>query len=120
MPAGGDFFDQTYFPYVDDYPSSYDGLDLEMSRVLWAAFAHSPWDHIHDEGFWETLRRRALKLRQTTDQALMVVVGCNLFEWGTFLRRVEPFDRCKLLWLRFSNLPGVLVTEWKDYENRGH
>jgi uroporphyrinogen decarboxylase len=91
MPSGGTFYDQTYFPYVDGYPDSLDGLDNAMSKVLWAAFVHSPWDHIQDEGFWELLRARALELRATSDRALMVIVGCNLFEWGTFLRRLDNF-----------------------------
>ena len=32
-----------------------------------------------------------MALRASTDRALMVVVGCNLFEWGTFLRRIDNF-----------------------------
>lgn len=91
MPSGGSFYDQTYFPFVDGYPDRFDGLDDAMSKVLWAAFAHSPWDHIQEEGFWESLRARALQLRATSDRALIVVVGCNLFEWGTFLRRLDNF-----------------------------
>ena len=46
MPSGGTFFDQTHFPYADDYPASWDGLDDAMGKVLWAALVHSPWDHI--------------------------------------------------------------------------
>jgi uroporphyrinogen decarboxylase len=30
-------------------------------------------------------------LRRTSDRALMIVMGCNLFEWGTFLRRMDNF-----------------------------
>ncbi len=84
MPIGATFFDQTYFPYVDGYPDNYDNLDEEMGRIMWARDAHSPWDHAGDEGFWETLREKTLNLRQNTDKALLVVCGCNLFEWGTF------------------------------------
>ena len=91
MPAGGTFFDQSYFPYVDGYPADFNGLSAEMGRVLWAALVHSPWDHAGDPGFWDTLRARALGLRRSTDRALMIVVGCNLFEWGTFLRRMDNF-----------------------------
>ena len=91
MPVGGTFFDQTYFPYVDGYPDSYDGLDAEMGRILWARYAHSPWDHSKENDFWIKLRQNALHLRQTTDKALLVVCGCNLFEWGTFLRRMDNF-----------------------------
>jgi len=91
MPVGATFFDQTYFPYVDGYPESYDTLDEEMGRVLWARHAHSPWDHAGDPFFWDKLRENTLKLRKTSDKALLVVCGCNLFEWGTFLRRMDNF-----------------------------
>jgi uroporphyrinogen decarboxylase len=91
MPAGSTFFDQTCFPYLDGYPPDFGGLDAAMGRILWAALVHSPWDHARDPGFWATLRQKALALRQSTDRALMIVIGCNLFEWGTFLRRVDGF-----------------------------
>lgn len=85
------FYDQTCFPWLDDYPADFSTLKPAMSRVHWAALAHSPWDHAGDEGFWETLRANTLKLREQSDRAIMVVVGCNLFEWGTFLRRMDNF-----------------------------
>ena len=91
MPAGGTFFDQIYFPYVDGYPADLGGLPTEMGRILWAALAHSPWDHAGDPGFWDTLRARAIELRRTSGRALMIAAGCNLFEWGTFLRRMDNF-----------------------------
>lgn len=91
MPARGTFFDQTFFPYLDGYPQTFDNLDEAMGKVLWAALVHSPWDHARDDGFWEALRARALELRRNSDRALMIVVGCNLFEWGTFLRRMDNF-----------------------------
>ena len=91
MPVGATFFDQTYFPYVDGYPDSYDNLDAEMGRIMWARDVHSPWDHAGEADFWQKLRENTLKLRQSTDKALLVVCGCNLFEWGTFLRRMDNF-----------------------------
>ena len=91
MPARGTFYDQSYFPYVDGYPSDFSGLDREMGKILWAALVHSPWDHAEDPRFWATLRERALALRASSDRALMIVCGCNLFEWGTFLRRMDNF-----------------------------
>ncbi len=92
MPAGGAFFDQTAYPWIDGYPSDIRGaLPDAWGRVLWAAFAHSPWDHAGEADFWEALRARALELRRTSDRAIMIVCGCNLFEWGTFLRRLDNF-----------------------------
>lgn len=91
MPAGGTFFDQTLFPYLEGYPADLAGLPAAMGKVLWAALVHSPWDHAGEAGFWEALRQRTIALRQSSDRALMIVCGCNLFEWGTFLRRLDTF-----------------------------
>ena len=91
MPAGGAFFDQTCFPYLDGYPDSFDALDVAMGKVLWAALASSPWDHAGEPDFWQQLRSRTQTLRETTDRALLIGAGCNLFEWGTFLRRMDNF-----------------------------
>lgn len=86
MPKGGMCFDQQYFPYKDDIPDNLNDLDKQMSRVIWSALVHSPWDHAGEDHFYEDLRRRCLVLRESTDRALMITCGCNLFEWGTFLR----------------------------------
>jgi uroporphyrinogen decarboxylase len=91
MPVGATFFDQTYFPYINGYPSDYSTLDEEMNLIMWARDAHSPWDHAGESDFWEKLREKAIHLRKSTDKALLVVCGCNLFEWGTFLRRMDNF-----------------------------
>ena len=91
MPVGATFFDQTCFPYLEDYPDDYSDLDHQMGKVLWSALVHSPWDHAGDENFYQTLRQRVLALRAQTDKALMITCGCNLFEWGTFLRRMDNF-----------------------------
>ena len=91
QPKNMNFYDQTCFPWEDDESPAMEGLPEAMKKVLWAALVHSPWDHAGDPGFWETLRRQALELRANSDRALMVVAGCNLFEWGTFLRRIDNF-----------------------------
>ena len=91
MPASGNFFDQTYFPYLDGYPDDYSDLPRLMPKVLWAGLVHSPWDHAGEPDFWQQLRQKALALRQNSDRVLIIVAGCNLFEWGTFLRRLDNF-----------------------------
>lgn len=85
------FYDQTCFPWIDDYPPDLTGLPAAMAKVHWAALAHSPWDNAGQPGFWQRLRSEAIALRAASDRAIMVVVGCNLFEWGTFLRRMDNF-----------------------------
>lgn len=91
MPPGAAFFDQACYPYLQGYPADFTGLGAAMNQVHWSALAHSPWDHAAQPDFWVQLRQRALTLRQSSDRALVVVAGCNLFEWGTFLRRIDNF-----------------------------
>jgi uroporphyrinogen decarboxylase len=85
------FFDQTCFPYLEGYPADYGDLPVAMGKVVWAALPSSPWDHANEPDFWPRLRQNALELRQGTDRAIMAGCGCNLFEWGTYLRRIDNF-----------------------------
>lgn len=91
MPDGATFFDGTVFPYLDGYPADYGALPAAMDKIHWSALVHSPWDSAGQPDFWQRLRANALALRASTDRAIMVVAGCNLFEWGTFLRRIDNF-----------------------------
>jgi len=91
MPAGATFFDQMIFPYLEGYPDDYSNLACEMSRTIWGGFGFPPFDRMEEKGFWELLRKTVVEERARTDRALLVGVGCNLFEWGTFLRRIDNF-----------------------------
>ncbi|MCD6156202.1 MAG: methyltransferase [Candidatus Atribacteria bacterium] len=91
MPQGATFYDQTFFPFLDGYPEFFENLDKAMEMVHWAALAHTPWDRANRKDFWTSLREAAKNLRENTDKALLIVCGCNLFEWGTFLRRMDNF-----------------------------
>jgi len=91
MPAGGTFFDQIPFPWLDGYPENMSGIKDAMAQSMWSAFVMSPWDQADQPGFWEELRKKTLKLKEQTDRALVIGVGCNLFEWGTFIRRMDNF-----------------------------
>ena len=91
MLPGGTFYTQSCYPYIDGYPPDFRGLPEAMGKVHWAGLPHSPWDHADEPEFWSDLRKRAIDLRNNTEHALMIVCGCNLFEWGTFLRRMDNF-----------------------------
>jgi len=92
MPVTAFSYDQAVYPFLDGFPFHYDAcLDQSMGRVHWSAFAHSPWDHASEPDFWETLRIHAQQLRSSSDRAIVLSAGCNLFEWGTFLRRLDNF-----------------------------
>ena len=90
-PVGGTFYDGTLFPYLSGYPDHFRDLEKDMSRSIWAAMKMSPW-HLSDQpGFWKNLRDGVKRLRETSDRALIIGLGCNLFEWGSFLRRMDNF-----------------------------
>ena len=92
MPATAISYDQIVYPFLDGYPSQYStNMDEAMGRIHWAALAHSPWDHAGDPSFWEQLRVNTLHLRTHSDRAIVLSAGCNLLEWGTFLRRLDYF-----------------------------
>ena len=91
MPAGATFFDQMIFPYVNGYPENYNNISTDMSRVSWGGFGFPPYDRINEKDFWKLLRETIKEERVKTDRALLIGVGCNLFEWGTFLRRIDNF-----------------------------
>lgn len=90
MPPGATFFDQTFFPYIDGYPDNFKDLPLAMSKSMWATFPVPPWSKVDDENFWPDLREKTIRLKES-GRATIIGVGCNLFEWGTFLRRMDNF-----------------------------
>ena len=91
MPVGATFFDQMIFPYVDGYPANYNNISHDMSRVSWGGFGFPPYDRMNEKDFWKLLRETIIEEKSKTDKALLIGVGCNLFEWGTFLRRMDNF-----------------------------
>jgi uroporphyrinogen decarboxylase len=91
MPVGATFFDQMIFPYVNGYPDNFNNIQTDMSRVSWGGFGFPPYDRMNEKDFWKLLRETIIEERSKTDRALLIGVGCNLFEWGTFLRRIDNF-----------------------------
>jgi uroporphyrinogen decarboxylase len=91
MPAGATFFDQVIFPYIDGYPDNYSKIAYDMTRVSWGGFGFPPYDRMNEKNFWKLLRETIIEERSKTEKALLIGVGCNLFEWGTFLRRIDNF-----------------------------
>lgn len=91
MPVGATFFDQLIFPYLDGYPDNFNNISYDMSRVSWGGFGFPPFDRMSEKDYWKMLRETVITERSKTDKALLIGVGCNLFEWGTFLRRIDNF-----------------------------
>lgn len=90
MPAGFTCFDQTYWPL-----SGSDGLDRfqplteHMRKVTWAAMPSPPFDEPLTPERLEEIGRTAKALREASDRAIVLPLGCNLFEWTQFLFGIE-------------------------------
>ena len=91
MPQGATFFDQLIFPYAEGYPDNYSNLANDMKRTVWGGFGFTPWDWAGEKDFWKMLREKTIDLKNKTDKALLLGIGCNLFEWGAFIRKLEMF-----------------------------
>jgi len=91
MPVGATFFDQLIFPYADGYPNDYSNLAKDMARAVWGGFGFTPWDWAGEKDFWKMLREKTIELKNKTDKALLLGIGCNLFEWGAYMRRLDQF-----------------------------
>jgi uroporphyrinogen decarboxylase len=94
MPKGAYYLSQSHFPLLD-----WDGKDLTvldrlpelMGRVTWAALPTAPWHKELTPGHLADIRRRAKRLAETTDFAIMAGFGGNLLEWGQYLCRNDQF-----------------------------
>jgi uroporphyrinogen decarboxylase len=94
MPKGAYYLNQTHFPLLE-----WDGQDLSvldrlpelMARVTWAALPTAPWHKPLTREHLADIRRRAKRLSETTDFAIMAGFGGNLLEWGQYLCRNDQF-----------------------------
>ncbi|MGC9319681.1 MAG: uroporphyrinogen decarboxylase family protein, partial [Armatimonadota bacterium] len=95
MPRGQEYVTQTYWPMADDAAGlterSLADLEHHMAQVTWGRLGCAPWHPGFDERRWEEMRARALKLRRSTDRAIMCAFGGNLMEWSQFLRGFGGF-----------------------------
>jgi uroporphyrinogen decarboxylase len=90
MPAGALFLDQCYWPLSGaDGLDCYEPLAAKMSQVTWSAIPSSPWDQPLTDVRLEEIGRAARHAYETTDYAISLAVGCNLFEWSQFLFGME-------------------------------
>lgn len=85
------YVDQAYWPF-----SSYDNIpeDLdteELNHTLWSV-PSPPWHlNILNEDQFNIFKSSIKKLHDESNYAIMLAVGCNLLEMGTWLRGIENF-----------------------------
>lgn len=92
MIAGATYFSQSVWPMADDdWQSRLDQLSELMGKVSWAGLAEPLYDGGLSEANLRKIAAHVEHLRQTSDRAIMIAFGGNLFEWATFLRRMDNF-----------------------------
>jgi uroporphyrinogen decarboxylase len=93
MPAGAFYLSQTHFPLRDwdGDPAVLDRLPELMGRVTWSALPCPPYHEPLTPAHLAEIRRRAQRLREATDHAVMIAFGGNLLEWGQYLCSMEQF-----------------------------
>lgn len=89
MPDGALYFEQCYWPYLDEDPL--DQLTDALEENMWCAVKSPPGPLVAGEGGFERLAEGASQLRQKTDRAILGLFGGNLLETGQFLYRNDTF-----------------------------
>ena len=74
-----------HFPWENGYPESTSTLKEDMKKISWVV-------HSHASNLNETeLREKLIKLKNSTDKALVMSGGVKLLELGFFIRRMDNF-----------------------------
>jgi len=85
------YVDQCYWVYKDlsSIPETF--KDEELDKHVWA-IPSPPWHlDIFDDEQYEVFINGIRELYENTDYSIVLAVGCNMFETGTFLRGMENF-----------------------------
>ena len=85
MAAGAAFFDQMYFPYENGYPEIFNNLKDSLKKISWVVHSHSSNLNATE------LRGKLLKLKVSTNKAVVMSGGVKLLELGFFIRRMDKF-----------------------------
>lgn len=89
MPDGALYFEQSYFPFIeDDGPRTIQGA---MDECMWTAVASPPGPLAAGENGLRALAEGARALRASSDRAIVGLFGGNLFEVGQFFYRNDNF-----------------------------
>jgi uroporphyrinogen decarboxylase len=89
MPDGGLYFEQCYFPFIDEAgPKT---VTAAMGESMWTAISSPPGPLADGEEGRRRLAEGARALRASTDRAIVGLFGGNLFEMGQFFYRNDNF-----------------------------
>jgi uroporphyrinogen decarboxylase len=85
------YVDQTYWPLKDSPGIPEQFSDKDLSDFVWSV-SSPPWHlNIYNDNEFKIFIKEIEDLFNKTDYSIMLAVGCNLFEMGTFLRGMDNF-----------------------------
>lgn len=92
MIDGAAYFSQSIHPLDrHDWETLLPDVPNLMSQVCWGGLAEPLYDGgLSDENL-QRIADHVAHLRQTSERATMIAFGANLFEWASYLRRMENF-----------------------------
>jgi len=90
MPDGALYFEQTYWPWLDQAPD-FDDLEGAFKESMWTNVASPPGPITSGPDGDRILVEGAQALRASTDRAIIGLFGGNLLEIGQFLFRNDNF-----------------------------
>lgn len=92
MIAGSTYFSQATYPLADDsWADLLAHLPQQMGSVCWGALAEPIYEGGLSDDNLQRIGRHVRHLRATSDRAIMIAFGANLFEWASYLRRMDNF-----------------------------
>ena len=89
MPDGAIYFDQCYWPYLEE--DDLDRLGDALEETIWVAVKSPPGPLTAGPGGEQVLAEGARQLRERTDRAIIGLFGGNLLECGQFVYRNDKF-----------------------------
>jgi len=89
VPEEGLYFEQAYYPFLES--DDLDAIPEALEESMWCAVAPPPGPLVKGPDGSKLFAESARKLRNSTDRAVIGLVGGSLFEMGQFLYRNDRF-----------------------------
>ncbi len=92
MIAGATYFSQSIYPMGgEQWQDLLNDVPAQMGRVCWAGLAEPLYEGGLSDANLRLIASHVAHLRSTSDRAIMIAFGANLFEWASYLRRMDNF-----------------------------
>lgn len=85
------YFDQTFFPFMDDLEEKIERMEELMNYNMWAGVPAPPGPVSWDEEGMKFLAEGAKRFREKTDRAIVGLFGAPIFEGGQQMVRMDNY-----------------------------